>query len=141
MTEIWRPLANDFGHWYEVSDLGHVRRHNTQTLLKASAGGVNRRHLSLKLRTPTGQTHCFMLAHLVAAAFLEDPQGRRLAYRDGNPQHCAVTNLLLLDAPWKTKHITGKSAQYLGLSMSKLALVILEELLPETWPLLKEKGA
>lgn len=95
-VEEWRPAVG-FEGWYEVSDLGRVRRLRTRSRLNAPlvlapflcSGG----YLMVTLRTDRGDK-ARLVHRLVAAAFIgEPPVGHEVNHLDGVKVHCASSNL------------------------------------------------
>ena len=129
-TEQWKPVpVQEFANSYEVSNLGQVRRVNTERPLRASPTGLHQ-HLQLKLRHADGMTKNCMAAHLVMAAFGEDPCGRPVGYTDGNMRNCAFENLYFPNA--SLANGGGHTRQMLIRSVEEIAASIWKALLRET---------
>ena len=130
--EQWVPVTlSEFASFYEVSNLGQVRKYNGM-MLRPSPGGRHH-HLQLKLRLPSGETRMVLVAHLVMAAFKETPDGRSIGYRDKNSHNCAFANLFFLEK--SSASGSGNTSQILTLSVTKMAEALWKELLPLTLPL------
>lgn len=129
--EQWRPVTlPEFAAFYEVSNLGLIRKYNGMVLRPSPAGP--HRHLQLKLRMPSGETKNVLVAHLVMGAFRESPDGRSIGYRDGNSRNCAFANLFFLEK--SSTSGSGHARQMLTLSVAKMSALLWEELLPQTLP-------
>ena len=143
--EIWTSV---FGKWasdYEVSNLGKVRRTENGLLLKASPTGKHHR-LQLKLRDIGGTLYQnVMLSHIVISSFRhEDVAGRRVEYKDKNPENCALENLYYVGKkPTANKYGNNGGGRHETTAhmagLDKIISDIFGEILPETQKLLKRK--
>lgn len=94
-AEEWRAVVGYEG-WYEVSNLGRVRRikaygRRATGIIKAALDNLGYPHVSLSRLnvTTTRRVH-----RLVAIAFVANPIGKRYVnHIDGNKAHCAARNL------------------------------------------------
>lgn len=87
MTETFKPIQTLPG--FHVSDYGRVRKNaNTFPALHVNKKGALTLHTRIE-----GQAKCHTVARLVYAAFVGDPAGIVVGYRDGNKHNCAASNL------------------------------------------------
>lgn len=95
-TEEWRPVVS-FEGWYEVSRDGRLKRVKPAKGTKAgkilNPASHPKGYLHVTLRKD-GQTHSFLVHHLVAAAFIGPcPDGMEINHKDTNKRNNAEWNL------------------------------------------------
>lgn len=97
ITEVWKPVV-DFEGWYEVSNLGRVKRVGKGKAARPgrilvptnNTGGYPTVWLSL----PNPARRFARMVHLlVAAAFLGPSEGREVNHKDGCKEHNSFVNL------------------------------------------------
>ena len=98
LPEEWRPVGG-WEDWYEVSDLGRVRRIAPRCPGGVAIAVVRQTHLStsgypqLTLTRP-GKRATLRVHRLVAHAFLGPcPWGRQVNHKDFNTRNAAANNL------------------------------------------------
>lgn len=93
-TEIWRPVPGYAGY-YEVSDLGRVRRIKTHTgeprVLSPSTSGSGGYRLVGLSRDGVAKTHA---VHVIVAEVFERGVGPLVRHLDGDPANNAASNLM-----------------------------------------------
>lgn len=92
MTEQWREIAAQPN--YEVSDLGNVRNKKTGRILQPSLNQHG--HAKVNLPTDEGKTKTRQVNHIVAEAFLPEPERKdfiSVIHLDGDKTNCVATNL------------------------------------------------
>lgn len=126
MDESWKPITGYEG-WYEVSDLGRVRR------IKPARGGVCGRILCTvphpqgyaTLRLSKNDTATRYLIHrLVADAFLPNPEGKAYVnHKDGVKTNNAVTNLEWMTASENSLHARVTLGQHKTLTSADVIAI------------------
>lgn len=105
--ETWKPIK-DYEGWYEVSDLGNVRRLRKATgakegkILTPLANGSGYHSVALSMQC---KVKMFLIHRLVAEAFLApDPDRLFVNHKDGNRQNNTLSNLEWCTAKENSKH-------------------------------------
>jgi hypothetical protein len=108
-TETWKPIK-DYEGWYEVSDLGRIRRIKKGVgakcgrILNPSSGFTG--YLAVVL-SKNCKVKNFLVHRLVAAAFLPpDPDRQFVNHKDGVRTNAALSNL-----EWCTAHENSKHSK------------------------------
>jgi hypothetical protein len=106
MVEEWKdcPEAENF---YEVSNLGNVKRKSTKKLIKRFINRLGYYNYFLYIKTEEGEyKRLVRLAHrLVAKAFIENPNKyREVNHDDGNKGNNVVSNLYWCTRSQNMKH-------------------------------------
>lgn len=88
MNEVYKEIKNHKG--YYVSNLGNVKKVNQNKERKISVNPVKQ---TVRF-TRDGVSKSYKVSTLVAAAFLEDADGRRkIRHKDGNTKNNCASNL------------------------------------------------
>lgn len=106
--EMWRPVT-DYEGWYEVSDLGRVRRTKTGqgTRIGRCIGSTDiEGYLKVDLTMGSATSRKRYRVHrLVARAFLGAcPDGYEVNHKDGVKTNCTVGNLEYVTSSENTRH-------------------------------------
>lgn len=104
-AETWAPVAGYEG-WYEVSDLGRVRRVGAPQCrrLHSQAGG----YVSVRLGRPGTDKKTLQVHVLVAKAFLGPrPAGRQVNHKDANKHNPRLDNLEYVTPARNREHAIG----------------------------------
>jgi len=90
MIEKWLPVK-DYEGVYEVSDLGRIRRIETQHILHARKGSTGYRSVHFKYK---GRNKQRLIHHVVMEAFVGPrPEGMVVNHKDHDKTHNALSNL------------------------------------------------
>jgi len=95
MRETWRAVCG-FEGWYEVSDLGRVRRvrPGQGTVAGSMLSPGTEEYPAVGLYKGDGKRVQCRIHTLVAAAFIGPcPEGHEVDHIDGNKWHCTPSNL------------------------------------------------
>lgn len=98
-VEIWKEVPQSLyyygvGHKYEASNLGRVRNKLSGHILKPSPMKRNKNQLKVNFHRTVGfDTLSFLLSHVIYETFIGHSYYKRIRFKDGNPNNCAVDNL------------------------------------------------
>lgn len=93
MNEVWKTIT-DFPN-YEISNMGEVRRKDTQRLLKPQIlGRRNIKYKAVYLAAEKGGKQKWQYIHrLVAKAFIPNPNNYKIVNHKGERMDCRASNL------------------------------------------------
>lgn len=121
--EIWKPVCNKYRDYYEVSNLGEVRRSvggrgtTKGKILKASNNEFG--YLVVTL-SKLGVLSTFFVHVLVANAFLGPcPKGKEVNHKDLNKTNNKQSNLEYLTRFWNMQHAIDNGVRFGELSHAK----------------------
>lgn len=110
MTEIWKPVVG-YEKYYEVSNLGRVRSHKTEKILKPNTTRLGYQSVELFGDVGTGSKR-LLIHRLVGMAFIPNPmEYPQINHKDENPSNNNVENLEWCTAKYNMNYGTRLARQ------------------------------